>query len=258
MPNAPGFGYADCTRGNAITYGNTAWSKYNGLQTELRIGGWHGLSATASYTYSRTFDNTSEIFSTISGGGNTNAFPQNPFNGDRAERGPSGIDFPHVAGVTMVYECPSTMRKRALLGHALGGWQINTTYRFSSGQPYTTIESHDPNSLCDPTSAFSAGRDGCRPILSNSKAPLASGGQCIDATAPECGIVDFATGLPTTMSAVHWIHNDPISAAFFGTPFAGAGRNILRGQPISTANLAVFKNMKSQREGEPAIPGAGI
>ena len=56
--------------------------------------------------------------------------------------------------------------------------------------------------------------------------------------------MDFVTGLPTTISAVHWIYNDPTSAAFFGTPFAGAGRNILRGQPISTANLGVFKNIK--------------
>jgi len=241
---APGFGYADCTRSNAISYHNTGWAKYNGLQAEIRIGGWHGLSATASYTYSRTFDNTSEIFSTISGGGNTNAFPQNPFDGDRAERGPSGIDFPHTVGVTMVYEVPFYSSQKGFVGRLLGGWQVNTTYRFSTGQPYTTIESHDPNSLCDPTSAFSAGRDGCRPILSNSHAPLDSSGQCTDATAADCGIVDFVTGLPTTMSAVHWIYNDPTSAAFFGTPYAGAGRNILRGQPISTANLGVFKNIK--------------
>src|SRR5206468_2081203 len=58
----------------------------------------------------------------------------------------------------------------------------------------------------------------------------------------DCGVVDFVTGLPTSMSAVHWIYNDPTAASFFGTPFAGAPRNILRGQPISTANLAVFKN----------------
>jgi hypothetical protein len=29
-----------------------------------------------------------------------------------------------------------------------------------------------------------------------------------------------------------------------GTPYAGVGRNTLRGQPISTDNLAVFKNIK--------------
>ena len=66
----------------------------------------------------------------------------------------------------------------------------------------------------------------------------------LNPAASDCGLADFVTGAPTTRSAVHWIYNDPKAAAFFGTPFAGAGRNILRGQPISTANLAVFKNFK--------------
>ena len=43
---------------------------------------------------------------------------------------------------------------------------------------------------------------------------------------------------------MHWVYNDPNSAIVYGTPYAGAGRNILRGQPISTDNLAVFKNIK--------------
>jgi outer membrane receptor protein involved in Fe transport len=240
---APGFGFANCNKSNLITYANTAWSKYNALQSELRIGGWHGLSATVSYTYSRTFDNTSEIFNTL-GGGNTLSFPQNPFNSDRAERGPAGIDFPHVAGVTMLYQLPFYKAQKGIVGRVLGGWQINNTYRYSTGQPYTTIENRNPNSLCDPSSNFSTTHDACRPILASAGAPLDSVGQCTDATAADCGLADFATGAPVSRSAVHWIYNDPVAAAFFGTPFAGAGRNILRGQPISTANAAVFKNFK--------------
>lgn len=242
-PTAPGFGYANCKRGNVLQYLNTAWSKYNALQTELRIGGWHGLSATASYTYSRTFDNASEIFSTLAGG-STTSYPQNPFNGGGPEFGPSAIDFTHVAGVTMVYELPFYHGQQGLAGRLLGGWQINTTYRYSTGQPYTTIQSHDQNSLCDTSTTFSSNTDACRPILSSASAPLGSVGQCTDAGAADCGIVDFVTGAPTTRGAVHWIYNDPTAAEFFGTPFAGAGRNILRGQPISTANAAVFKNFK--------------
>jgi len=46
------------------------------------------------------------------------------------------------------------------------------------------------------------------------------------------------------MSAVHWIENGVTSAQFFGTPFGGVGRNTLRGQTISTANIALFKNTK--------------
>jgi hypothetical protein len=234
-------GFADCNRGQLIRYGNTAWSKYNGLQTELRFGGWHGLTATASYTYSHTIDNASEIFSTI-GGGNTVSYAQNPFNTDRAERGNAGIDFPHVAGVTVVYDLPFYKNQQGLVGKVLGGWEVNTTYRYSSGQPYTTIENHNPGSLCDPSSTLSTTHDACRPILASSSAPLDSVGQCLNPSAPDCGPVDFVTGAPTSMSAVHWIYNDPNAATFFGTPFAGAPRNILRGQPISTANLAVFKN----------------
>jgi hypothetical protein len=240
---APGFGFANCNKSNLIRYSNTAWSKYNALQTELRIGGWHGLSATVSYTYSRTFDNASEIFSTL-GGGNTLSYPQNPFNGDVAERGPAGIDFPHVAGVTMVYELPFYKAQKGFTGRLLGGWQVNTTYRYSTGQPYTTIQNHNAGSLCDPSSNFSGTHDACRPILASAGAPLDSVGQCTDATAADCGLVDFVTGAPVARSAVHWIYNDPVAAAFLGTPYAGAGRNILRGQPISTANAAVFKNFK--------------
>jgi outer membrane receptor protein involved in Fe transport len=254
-PNAPGFGfnptlpggfsgYADCNRSNLIRYGNTAWSKYNGLQTELRIGGWHGLTATASYTFSHTIDNASEIFSTAAGG-NTNSFAQNPFNTDRGERGNAGIDFPHVAGVTFIYDLPFYKNQQGFVGRALGGWELNSTYRYTTGQPYTTVESLNSHSLCDPTSTFQSSRDACRPILANPSAPLATAGafKCTGATAATCTLTDFVSGAPTTLSAVHWVYNDPNSAIFYGTPYAGAGRNILRGQPISTSNLAVFKNI---------------
>jgi hypothetical protein len=54
----------------------------------------------------------------------------------------------------------------------------------------------------------------------------------------------LVTGNPTTLSAVHWVYNDPNAAVFYGTPYAGGGRNTLRGQPISTGNLAFFKDTK--------------
>jgi hypothetical protein len=67
---------------------------------------------------------------------------------------------------------------------------------------------------------------------------------CTGSTASTCSLSDFVTGLPTTASAVHWIQNSPEAAIVYGTPFAGVGRNTLRGQDISTANLAFFKNIK--------------
>jgi hypothetical protein len=101
----PGFGYADCARSNGNTYTNDAYSIYHGLQSQVRIQNWHGLTAQASYTFSKTIDNASEVFSTAAGG-NTNSFAQNPFDLQRGERGLAGIDFPHVFGILWIYEVP--------------------------------------------------------------------------------------------------------------------------------------------------------
>jgi hypothetical protein len=263
----PGFqaGNVNCNFSNVIQYANTASSSYSGLQSELRVGGWRGITATASYTYSKTIDNASEVFSTLAGG-NTLAYAQNPFAPGAPERGNSGIDFPHIVGVTLVYDLPFYKEQHGLAGHMLGGWQVNTTYRYTSGQPYTAIQRYAGGSLCDPTAVFGGQFDACRPILGNASLPIGSVGQYCDgtlATCPTAGgaaqplgtLVSFTdpclgTGGGkgqcgvTPITGAHWIHNDPTAAQVVGTPYAGVGRNTLRGQPISTDNLAVFKNIK--------------
>ena len=247
-PTQPGsnVGYANCNFRRVVERGNFAWSKYNSLQSELRMGQFHGVTATASYTFSRTFDNASEVYSSVAGG-NTLSFAQDPFNTDRAERGTSGLDFPHLVGVTVLYDIPYQKSQKGLLGHILGGWETSVAYRYATGQPFTVIQNHVTGSLCDPTATLSGTYDACRPILATAAAPQSSIGQftCTGTTASTCSLADFATGAPTTLSAVHWVHNDANSAIFYGTPFAGIGRNTFRGQPISTANLAFFKDIKT-------------
>jgi hypothetical protein len=246
-PNAPGFaaGNVNCNFTNVLTDANTGWAKYNGLQSELRIAGWHGLSATTSYTFSHAMDNVSEIYSTIAGG-NTFAGAQNPFNTNRAERGNSGTDFPNVFGLAMVYDLPFYSKQQGWVGHLLGGWQFNSTYRYTSGQPYTPVERYISGSLCDPTGTWFGQYDACRPILANTSAPFANVGvfSCTGTAASTCSLSNLATGAPTSLSAVHWVQNDPNAAIYYGTPFAGVGRNFLRGEPINTVNMAFFKNTK--------------
>jgi len=256
-PTAPGFasGYPDCTRRRVQARQNSAWSIYHGLQTELRVANWHGLTSTASYTYSKVLDNASEVYSNIAGG-TTVSYAQNPFDISKGEKAVSGIDFRNVLGVTFIYDLPFYKNQQGFLGKVLGGWQFNTTYRYTPGQPYTTIQLRPsdfttglPN-LCDPTRTMSTAYDACRPILSNPAAPLNSIGVCTNPTAADCGVLDYLSFLTlptptaTTLSAVHWLLNDQNAAQFKGTPFGGAGRNSLRGQPISTANMSMFKNTK--------------
>jgi hypothetical protein len=243
-PNMPGAtaGFVDCNRTNVITLGNTGFSKYNGLQSRLSIEHWHGVTAGVSYTWSKDIDNISEIFATGAGGNTTN-FSQSPFALNKGERGVSGLDYPQLASIYMIFELPRFAKENSLADRLLGGWQANPVWRFASGQPYTVIENPAAdNLLCDPTE--NSGSTTCRPILHNRRAPFATVGQCTDGAAGDCGLVDYYTGVPVSMQAVHWIRNDDISAQFFGTPFAGGGRNQQRGQTINTANLDVLKTFK--------------
>jgi outer membrane receptor protein involved in Fe transport len=258
-PTAPGFtrGYVDCTRTRVQQRQNSAWSNYHGLQTEMRMANYHGLTSTLSYTYSKTQDNASEVYSSIAGG-TTTSYAQNPFDISRGEKSVSGIDFRHVVGVTFIYDLPFYKNQQGFVGKILGGWQLNSTYRYTPGQPYTTIQliptlytTGQPD-LCDPRFTMSTAYDACRPILANASAPLSSAGICDPSLAPAsgpCPVLNYADWLngvntPTTLSAVHWLVNDLNAATSLGTPFGGARRNAYRGQPISTANLSLFKNTK--------------
>jgi len=244
-PTAPGFaaGYVDCNRTRVTERANTGFSIYHGVQSRLNVSNWHGVTAGASYTFSHTVDNSDEIFNTLAGG-NTLSFGQNPFDQNRAERGRSGVDYPHIASVYLIYEVPWFRNQQGFLGRVLGGWQINPVWRYTSGQPYTVIQSRfvGPSAaLCDPTGTFSTTFSACRPILSNSNAPIDTVGQFVDTTG---SLVNFYTGDPVTAGDVHWIINDGTAAQILGTPFGGAGRNLQRGDSINNVNLALIKNVK--------------
>ena len=245
-PGTPGFGvYANCNNRRVLERANTAFSIYHGLQTELRMANWHGLTSTMSYTFSKVIDNTSEVYSTGIGG-NTLAFAQNPFDTSRGERAVSGYDSPHLFGLTLIYDLPFYKSQHGFLGKTLGGWQLNSTYRYTSGQPTTVVQTrfNGAFSYCDTSGTMSTFYDACRPISSNPGAPIATIGICTNPALADCGLLDYVSGNPTTASAVRWIVNEPNAAAFFGSPFKGHARNDLRGQPISTSNLSMFKNTK--------------
>lgn len=235
-------GFVDCNRTNVVTLGNTGFSNYNSLQSRLSIEHWHGTTAGISYTWSKDIDNISEIYATLSGGNTTN-YSQSPFSLNQGERGVSGLDYPQLTSIYMIYEVPRLLKQDSFGARLLNGWQINPVWRFASGQPYTVLENAAPDTLlCDPTEV--SGSTTCRPIINNRHAPIDTVGQCTDPAASDCGIVNYYTGAPASLQAFHWIRNDDVSARYFGTPFAGGGRNQQRGQTINNANLAVLKNFK--------------
>jgi hypothetical protein len=266
-PGALGLGFQNCNITYQTLRGNTAFSVYNGLQTQLRIQNYHGVSADAAYTWSRTIDNASETYSNFSGspgnqGGSTVNTSQSPFNTNQAERAVSGQSYPNVASFGGTYKIPAYSDQKGIVGRLLGGYSINTIWTFNSGQPYTPFQATKANpyqgagaaiiptanqgqalfSFCDQYyNVGVVGVDTCRPILSNSSAPIGSVG--ING-GPGVGYLNFATGQPTARSAVHWLVNNEYEAEALGNPYPGVGRNTLRGNTVNQLDMSVFKTVR--------------
>jgi hypothetical protein len=258
-PGAVGLGTQNCNLTTQSLRANTAFSNYNALQTQLRIQSFHGLSADAAYTWSRTIDNADEIFSTATGGG-TIATSQSPFNTNRAERAVAGNSYPNVFSLATVYKVPFFSEQRGFTGRLLGGFSLNTVWSYNSGQVYTPVQSTkaSPNaaviakiptanqgqalfSFCDFNyNTNSIGNDSCRPILSNPSAPLGSVG--IN-TGPG-GYLDYGTGASTTPNAVHWLLNNEYEAEARNNPYPGVGRSTLRGNTVNELDASIFKTVR--------------
>jgi hypothetical protein len=136
----PELGRENCNQGIVRERTNTGYSDYNGVQLELRANQlFHQLTLKTGYTFSKTTDNVSEIFSTF-GAGNSQTFSQSQVNFTGAEHGLSGLDFRHNWFVTFTEDLPMFRAQHGLVGHVLGGWTVSGTYFITSGQPYTPIQ----------------------------------------------------------------------------------------------------------------------
>ncbi|MFY9802268.1 MAG: carboxypeptidase-like regulatory domain-containing protein [Candidatus Acidiferrales bacterium] len=262
---APGFGRVNCSTGLVRERTNTAYSDYNGLQLEFRSTQlFHQLTLHSNYTYSKTTDNASEIFSTF-GGATTYAFSQNPFNYTGQEHGLSGLDYPNTWTLNFVEQIPIFNHREDWMGHLLGGWILSGTYIIQSGQTYT------PNQLYFGTYSGAVGQDTdfdasfigsyetFRPFLSNPGAPLTSigvyaGDACsffgAACTLSPDSLIDFTavnttgTVTPVTGKQVRFIMNGGEAQSIYGTPWGTAGRNSLRDYHTNVGNFSVIKRFK--------------
>jgi hypothetical protein len=257
----PATGRVDCSQGIVLERNNGGYSNYNGLQTEFRANNlFHQLGVRFAYTYSRTLDNVSEIFSS-GAAGNTLAFAQNPFNTGAGEYSYSGLDFPHQFSVVATEQIPFFKGQHGFLGHTLGGWAVSANYVWATGQRYTPFQAGEEalqTSASDNfDSAFVAanvGVDVARPFVGNVNAPASqvgiyAGDAGITSVSPTTLLslnnLNAATPqvTPVTNSQVRYIINAATAESVFGTPFGGA-RNLSQDAPSNIANLALFKNMK--------------
>jgi hypothetical protein len=278
----PGFGRVNCNQGLVQLRTNDGFSNYNALQVNYRAANLlRQLTMTASYTFSKTLDNSGEIFNTF-GAGNTTSLSQNPFNVKGAEYSLSGLDFPNTFSIQLTEQLPFFKEQHGFLGHILGGWSGAINYIYASGQNYTPfmIAFADVSNalqgvgdLYDGSfeAAFNNGVGYARPFLGSPKAPanmvgIFAGDACniFEGGAPGTTLcsqpatqllslnainstprtaADF-TATTVTSSQVRFIANTAVAQQVFGTPYGNVPRNYLRDSPINTPNISIYKNIK--------------
>jgi hypothetical protein len=274
---ANAIGRANCNLGVIRLRNNGGTSDYNAVQVEFRANNlFKQLTLRTGYTFAKTLDNVSEIFSTF-GGANTVAFAQNPFNTTTAEHSFSGLDIPHQWTITATEELPFFKDQHGVVGHLLGGWVMNANYILASGQRYT------PSQILD--ALFGAngdyydfgfvagfvGVDTARPFLGNLSAPQTSVGvfcgdlgtvtglscpvgspdtQLVSLTALGQTCFNFANPTATcnfvnvTQKDVRFIVNSGTAQSVFGTPFGNMPRNPVQDAITNVANMSVLKRIK--------------
>src|SRR5262249_52170686 len=114
---------------------------YHSMQAKVERRFSRGFSLLASYTWSHSIDNSTDIESSAFGTGTT--IPQNP-NNIRAEKGSSTMDVRQRFASSLIYALPfgrrgSWMGDSAVARAVLGGWQLGGIFVAQSGAPLTPI-----------------------------------------------------------------------------------------------------------------------
>lgn len=248
---------------------NTAYSAYNALQTELRANNlFHQALFTASYTWSKTTDNASEIFSN-GAGGVTTAIAQDPLNYTKGDHGLSGLDFPQNLTINFVEQIPAFKQQQGLIGRILGGWDLSGTYYIASGQTYTPIQygldyygSHSGVPDYAFNGSYGAGPDDLRPFLGSRSANVKqvgifAGDACNYFGGASCGAAanqlislnnanqtGDANVVNVTNNQVRYIVNSVNAQATFSSPWGNVARNDARDAWTNTGNFSLIKAIR--------------
>jgi len=208
----PNFGYIEYL--NAIGDGH-----YHGLETSLHQRLRNGVEMRASYTWSKSIDNTPEELSASSGAA--------PNGFDYASwRGPSDFDITQRVVANFVYALPAGRGHKAfshgLSSYVLGNWNLSGVYTFSTGRPFTINSGSSIGSSLDPYGAATATPNVIgRPTIIGKVSCYYYASQ--NSACPSAGYSDaFQLQAPGQ--------------------FGNAGRNILRGPHTDVFDLSIRKD----------------
>ena len=157
---APGTPKPNKSLANTWTWFSEGTSSYNSLQVDLKHRFSHGLILRGVYTWSKSMDDGDSLNATAAA--NAVALLSNPYV-PRADWGLATYDVRNIGVVTATYELPFGPGRKfwgagsSALGHALGGWTLNSIVTAQSGFPFTPQLSYNPSNDGDtrnPVRAF--------------------------------------------------------------------------------------------------------
>jgi hypothetical protein len=185
-------------------------SNYNALQARFQRRLASGLSALASYTWSKSIDDASNFFSSA---GDPN-FPQNSYN-VAAERGRSNFDVTHRLSVSYSYALPVRRTGDSLAAKLVNGWETFGILTLQSGRPFTVALLSEIDNSGTGRSILGFGANDRPNLIAN----------------PELSD-------PNTLQ---WFNTAAFAFPAPGT-FGNAGRNILEGPGFQNVNVSLVKN----------------
>ena len=190
-------------------------SNYNGGQVSLRKGYANGLQLLANYTYSKSLDEVSDVFTIKGGTGGGATDPYNP----GYDYGPSDFDVRHLFSLTANYVTHSATHKLLL-----AGWGVSPILSLQSGATFTPY---------DGSSLYSPNKDG---LTGTQRAVYTGTGNIKNAiqhgVSPANGYLAVGSFGGYTC---------PATVTFCDVPI---GRNSLTGPRLENLDLAVSKHLE--------------
>jgi outer membrane receptor protein involved in Fe transport len=211
--------------GNISANESNGNSSYNALWITSNLSTWHGLQFNASYTYSKSLDDTSQ-----NGQGFTNLVSglQNSFN-PGGDKGLSDYDARNRFSMNFIYAVPSFRHDRFF-----DGWQLGSIIQAQSGNPVNIFANAAGISGLTGFSTLRPDQIGSIQLLG---APAANGSiQWF--VAPVCDPVRAPAGCAGATFAI------PNSGTATNYHFGNYGRNSLIGPGFTNVDFSIIKRTK--------------
>ncbi|MGD0199764.1 MAG: TonB-dependent receptor [Bryobacteraceae bacterium] len=219
-----------------------ASSSYNGLQfrSERRVS--QGLAFLAAYTFSKSLDNDSAVFSGSVGSG----LPQDSQN-LRAERGLSDFQTHHRFAFSYLYDLPfgggrRWLNRPGLRRHLLGNWQLAGILTLETGHPFTVNLPSTQTSTAITAFGVPARPDLIADPFRPGPVPNNPDAAC-QTTQSQGGRAADEVKQPQS-----WFNPCAFTDPSPGS-FGNAGRNILIGPGLNNLDFSLSKSISFRKEG---------